>query len=296
MVHGHYFDFTDAPELHMPRTGNADSTICVKMLSSPALFESYTLKRPWVPLSGQEGRYFSKTPFEEADEHFSWGLEIKDVLTLLWQPDNKTIFYAKGRHYTPSRLQFWIFHTFFPLVMQLSKHYHLLHVGAVELEGKPVLFSAPSFGGKSTLTDYFIQKRHPLISDDSLAVKKQNGQFTVIPSYPFHRPYREPESLGHKAAFFAQEAKPLYAVFILEKADEDANVTVIELKGIEKFKAIKESAFIDFPFLKKEYFVFFSDLAQSVPVYRIGIPWDITKLEEVYQKINTLIKGGESTF
>ena len=284
MVHGHYFYFIDEP--HLNRTNGASAqSVHVRCLHTPEILNSYTLTRPWVPLSGQEGRYFAKTPFEEADENFSWGLEIKDVLTLIWEANEKTIYYIKEKNYRPERLQFWIYHTFFPMTLELNKFCHFLHVGAVEVQGKTLFFSAPSFGGKSTLTDYFIQQGATLISDDALGIVKKENTYHAMPAYPFHRPYREPEVLGYKVEKFALDTKSIDAMFLLKKANTNAEVTIEEVKGIEKFKTLHQSVFIEFPFRKEQRFTFFAEMAQQIPIYRINIPWDLERLEEVYQTI-----------
>ena len=285
MIHGHNFNFIDEPELQSEENRSSPQTITVKILSDTILLDDYIITRPWVPLSGQEGRYFAKTPFEKADANFSWGLEIKNVLTLVWEVETNTIYYIKSENYSAQRLRFWIYHTFFPMSLEFNHRYHFLHVGAVEVQRKTFFFSAPSFGGKSTLTDYFIQQGATLISDDALGIEEQEGVYTAIPAYPYHRPYREPEVLGHKVENFASKAKKIDAVFLLQKADANAKVILEEVKGIEKFKAFHHAVFIEFPFRKEERFKFFGDMAQAVPVYTITVPWDLKRLEEVYKAI-----------
>ena len=284
MVHGHNFYFIDEPKFNQAKVPS-ENTICVRELQNSDILNSYTHQRPWVPLSGQEGRYFAKIPFEKADESFSWGLEIKDVLTLIWEASEKTVYYIKEKNYSPERLQFWIYHTFFPMTLELNKFCHFLHVGAVEVKGKTLFFSAPSFGGKSTLTDYFIQQGATLISDDALGIVKKESTYNAMPAYPFHRPYREPEVLGYKVEKFASQEKSIDAIFLLQKAESDAKVSIEEVKGIEKFKALHQSVFIEFPFRKEQRFTFFAEMAQQVPIYRINIPWDLERLEEVYNAI-----------
>ena len=249
------------------------------------LFHTFSLKTLWIPMSGQEVRYCSEKLFYMADKDFSWALEIQDVVTLVWDAKVRNILYMKGNNYTPEQLRYWIFHTFFPIVLELERTYRILHVGSVEIEGKPVLFSAFSFGGKSTLTDYFIKKGHTMLSDDSVAIDKRGDAYYAIASYPFHRPYRELETLGDPVENFATEPKPLHAVYSLAKSDPDAEVEIDELKGIEKFKAFHYSAFINFDFMKKERFEFFSEMAKHVPVYQVKVPWDMERLDEVYEKI-----------
>ena len=243
------------------------------------------LKTKWFPMSGQTARYLTTVPFHEAPKGFSWALEIQDVLTLFWDGVERKIRYIKSEHYTPERLRFWVLHTFLPLVLELERQYRILHVGSVEVAGKPILFSALSFGGKSTLADYFLQKGHKLLSDDSLGIEKRDDSYYAVPSYPFHRPFRKLETLGYYTENFETEIKPVHAVYVLEKSARDEEVEIIELKGIEKFKAFHYSSFIDFDFMKKERFEYFTEMAKHVPVYRIQIPWDLKRLHEVYEAI-----------
>jgi len=285
MVHGHLFNFLDEPELQRKFVSVSENMIDVKEHTDPALLDGYNTVLPWVSLSGQQGRYFAKSSFEKADQNFSWGLEIKDQLTLVWKPKTRSILYIKQKNFSPKKLRFWIFHTFFPMVMELNRTYHFLHIGAVKLQGRTFFFSAPSFGGKSTLTDYCIQQGATLISDDALAIEKKGENYYAIPAYPYHRPYREPETLGYPVEKFAKDAQSIDAVFLLQKATPDTKVIIEEVKGIEKFKAFHQSIFIEFPFRKQERFAFFGQMAQSVPVYTITIPWDIERLDEVYQAI-----------
>ncbi len=285
IIFNHNLVFQDEPGLEAGELKNSVETIYVAEEPAFLLSEHFTSKSDLINMSGQKARYYSVVPFIELDRNFSWALEIQGVVTLVWDAAERKILYFKGEGYTPKRLRFWIFHTFFPLVLELERSYRILHVGSVEIEGKPVLFSAFSYGGKSTLTDYFIRQGHTLLSDDSLAIEKRDDTYYAISSYPFHRPFRELESLGYLVSDFATEPKPLYAVFLLEKSDPDAAVKIEALKGIEKFKAFHYSTYIDLNFMKKEHFTFFMEMAKHVPVYRVTIPWDLERLDEVYGKI-----------
>ena len=124
-----------------------------------------------------------------------------------------------------------------------------------------------------------------MLSDDSLAIDKRGDTYYAIASYPFHRPYRELETLGYSVENFATEPKPLHAVYLLEKSESDATVEISEVKGIEKFKAFHYSAFINFSFMKQERFEFFTEMAKHVPVYKVIVPWNKERLPEVYRAI-----------
>ena len=290
MIFGHYFYFQSDPSIfkHALSPLSMDNNNAIQVIEEPEFpcADIFPLAREWFSASGQNARYLVNTYHRvNRNEKYSWAFEIKGVVTLIWDASDKKIIYIRGKNYTHERLRFWVFHTFFPIVLELERIYRILHVGSVEIKGKPVLFSAFSYGGKSTLTDYFIKQGHTMLSDDSLAIEKRGEIYYAIASYPFHRPYRELETLGYHVENFATEPKPLHAVYLLEKSEPDAHVEIIELKGIEKFKAFHYSSFIDFDFMKKERFEFFTEMAKHVPVYKVKVPWDLERLGEVYETI-----------
>ncbi len=285
IIFNHNLLFQDEPGLEVGKFKNDTETIPVVQEPASRLSENFVPKSDWVEMSGRQARYHSRLPFEKADKDFSWALEVKGVLSLVWDATERKIFYLKEDEYTPERLRFWVLHTFFPLVLELQRTYRLLHVGSVMIEGKAVLFSALSFGGKSTMTDYFIQQGHTLLSDDCLAIGKRHDGYYAIPSYPFHRPFRETETLGYYTDNFSPEPKPLHAVFLLKKSAPDAAVMITELKGIEKFKAFHYSSFINFNFMKEECFNFYMQMGQYVTVYQVIVPWDLGRLGEIHEVI-----------
>jgi hypothetical protein len=261
-------------------------TICVTPMSEGVAQTSWDVNSDWLDMSGRKARYLAQNEFSLSTETGSrWALEIKDVLTLQWSIGNPVIQYRAGPQYTPQRLQFWVCHTLLPLKFSLEKRYEMLHVGAVEVDGRPICFSAESFGGKSVLTDYFIKQGHGLYADDSLAVYPHDGTFNTVASYPFHRPYREPEVLGEAADNVPQGAAPVHAIYVLEKAPANAPITLTELKGVDKYKAFHFSGFIDLSFFKAHHFKMRSTLAELIPAYTATIPWNLDRLPAVYSAI-----------
>ncbi len=277
--------FIDEPQLNNINFNDTLETIPVKQHTHNISLKTFSQKTDYIDLSGRSARYVGSSPVSEVKRGVSWALEVKEVLTLIWNADRREITYIKGDQYTSEHLRFWVLHTFLPFILDLERSYHILHVGSVEIKGRPVLFSAPSFGGKSTMTDYFIQKGHMMLSDDSLAIDKRGDEYYAIASYPFHRPYRKVEELGYPVKNFATKSKPLHAVYLLEKSEPDARVEISELRGIEKFKAFHYSTFIDFSFMKQERFAFFTEMSKHIPVYKVKVPWDMERLNEVYEKI-----------
>jgi len=290
MIHAHHFYFADQPSLQkeyesfgFDKVGdNAKNYIEIKEITQ---HKGFNFRRFVTYLSGRECCYLSDISFEDIGKEDSWGLEVKHLLTLVWDNENHRILYSKGKLFTPELLRFWIFHTFVPIILEIKRKYNIFHVGSVEICGGPVLFSADSFGGKSTMTNYFIQKGHTLFSDDTLPVMKVGEGYTAYPSFPYHRPYRKVESLGIPAKRFARKPAPIKAIFELQRGAPDAAIEIRPANGVEKFKTLYYSHFIRFRFMKHERSSFALKMAKIVPVYNITVPWNLERIDEVYEAI-----------
>lgn len=226
------------------------------------------------------------------DRHFKtpepdqiWVFNVENVISFIWKTDEKQIRYRFHELATEDIFQFWLYHVVLPIYFSIAQTYRFLHAGAVEIEGKPVLFMAPSHGGKSTLTDYFLQKGHPLITDDKMATYEHEGNYYAVPSHPYHRPFRTVEVLGHLCRNAATEVKPIHAIYILAKDEPDAQCTIRPLKGVEKFSRLHEGGEMNFSFFTPQYVSYLAALANKVPVFSITVPHDLERLEEVYQII-----------
>ena len=280
------FIFSD--ELTPPTLiGDSRETITVLKNNNVVLPDMFTLQSPWVEMTRRKVRYYTNIPFENSKTIDSWALEIEDVVILIWDGKTNIISYIEGEEYTTKLLEFWVLHTFFPLVLELANIYHILHVSAVQIKDKTILFSAFSGGGKSTLIDYFIQKGHVIYGDDTIAIHKDENNYEVIASYPYHRPYRKPEVLGYPIVNFGTDVQLLSHIYQLEKSESNAEIEIMELTGVEKFEAIYQSMFVTFEGMQKERYLFATKMAKHVKVFKITMPWDKERLEEVYQAILT---------
>lgn len=214
---------------------------------------------------------------------------IKDLFSFLWSEDNSDLYYISHSN-DDTLLKYWTLHTILPLYLTQKDIYYFLHAGAVEIENKPVLFIADSYGGKSTLTDFFIKKGHVMISDDKVATFEKDNSIYSVPAYPYHRPYRKTEDLGIFVENFASEKKEINSIFNLVKSDQKSEISIKEIFGIEKFKALRYATDIDLPINKQSRFKSISSIANKVEMYDITIPWDLDRLQEVYQTIIEFIK------
>ena len=137
------------------------------------------------PLYWAHGRkvyLYSDREFDGSDQGQPWCYEVKDVVRFYWIGGEDMIYYELEALGNAKLLGFWFIHLLLPLYMTLEGKYEFFHAGAVEIEGKPIFFIAPSMGGKSTMTDYFIKQGHTLISDDKVPTFIEDFSFMAVRS------------------------------------------------------------------------------------------------------------------
>lgn len=234
---------------------------------------------------------YSDREFERSETGQPWCYEVQKVVTFNWVSGERTIYYELDEKSDVNLLGFWFIHLFLPLYMTLEKMYDFFHAGAVEVEGKPIFFIAPSMGGKSTITDYFIKQGHALISDDKVPTFIENGKFMAVGSHPYHRPYRKFEELGYHVAHFTTEFKPIHVFYELEAVEGDADISIEEVKGFAKFDALLPNYLYMFSHLKLQRLNYLSKMMNGIKVFHVKVPWDKERLSEVYDAICSHSKG-----
>jgi hypothetical protein len=228
---------------------------------------------------------YSDREFDGSEIKQPWCYEVKDVVRFYWVGGERKIYYKLDKKGDENLLGFWFIHLLLPLYMTLENMYDFLHAGAVEVNGKPIFFIAPSMGGKSTMTDYFIKQGHPLISDDKVPTFIENGNFMAVGSHPYHRPYRKFEELGYRVEKFTTNFKPIHAFYELEGVEGDADITIEEIKGFAKFDALLPNYLYMFSYLKPKRLKYLSGMLNSIRVFRVQVPWDMERLTEVHDRI-----------
>ncbi len=251
----------------------------------PELQKFITCGFPLYWAHGRKVYLYSDREFDESEEGQPWCYEVKELVKFYWVSGERIIYYVLDEKGNANLLSFWFIHLLLPLYMTLENMYDFLHAGAVEVEGKPILFIAPSMGGKSTMTDYFIKQRHSLISDDKIPTFIENGNFMAAGSHPYHRPYRKFEELGYHVKSFITGFKPIHAFYALERTESDAEITINEIKGVEKFDILSPNYLYMFSYLKPKRLIYLSQMLNAIKVFRVSVPWDINRLEEVHDVI-----------
>lgn len=265
-------------------TGSVDRIVGVKQEASAPL-DRLSHRLRFINNQGRDVVLLSDAALEKKRPGKLRGLSVEKVVTFWWEEGHSLIYYAMESQGTRELVDFWLLHTLLPLYFTLEGYYAMLHAGAVEAPGGPLLFIAESCGGKSTMTDFFIQQGHRMLSDDKVATYEESGHFFVVPSYPYHRPYRKAEDLGYFVRNFSWMPEPIGAIYELERTQPDAQIEIIELSGIEKFTALRHASEMNFSFLKPERFDYLMNLAAGIPLFRLYVPWDIRRLPEVYNAI-----------
>jgi len=255
------------------------------------LKKSITCGFPIYWTHGRNVYLYSDREFDNNEPGQPWCYEVKDVVHIYWVSGERTIYYELDEQGDTNLLGFWFIHLLLPLYMTLENMYDFIHAGAVEVEGKPILFIAPSMGGKSTLTDYFIKQGHTLVSDDKVPTFIRDGKFMAVGSHPYHRPFREFEVFGYHVENFIKKFQPIHTFYVLEKSDKDACIVIEEIKGFDKFDMLLPNYLYTFSYLKAKRLVYLSKMLNNIRVFRIKRPWNIERLDEVHYAICEHTKG-----
>jgi len=223
--------------------------------------------------------------FSAPYEGQKWIFNVENIVSFKWNNNENIIYYKLHDEEAYELLEYWFLHILLPLFYSLNSKYYFFHTGSVLVDDKPILFIAPSFGGKSTMTDYFMKQGHTLVTDDKLATYIEDGKYMAVPSIPFHRPYRKMEDIGLYVENFASKPREIHAIYRLTRVDASENIFIKELKGIEKFSRLHEGSEMNFGFAMKNNVPYLSKLANKIKVFQVDMPWDLDKQEEVYQAI-----------
>lgn len=285
IAYNHHIKFIPELKSEEKNGGSFSDTVLVKESSLRHLPETVDFEMIFPRSQGRDLALFSDRDFLYAQKGQFWAFEVKGVVTFFWYSGTMEIEYIKHDSYTEYLLRYWLLHILLPVFFITEDIYDFLHAGAVEVAGEPILFIAPSMGGKSTMTDYFMRQGHTMISDDKVATFEKEEVFFAVPSYSHHRPYRNTEDLGKSVSNFASAPGKMHTIYTLERVGSDKAVTIKELTGIEKFKSLRSAKEMNLFFSESRQLLYLAKLAKKVSVYQVTVPWDINRLHEVYEAI-----------
>ncbi len=221
----------------------------------------------------------------------------------LWLSSNRILGRSRD-DVSATLLQYWILQQILPLFLLLNGSTEFLHGMAVSdlpcqgvsgSDQRPqscIGFLGESYAGKSTLLSYFLSRGHALITDDHLALSRDDYT-QVLPATPFYRPYRASEDLGLVAASYSGDTMRLERMYLLVPAPAGAAINIERLSGMDAITALFPSIHYslhnqekpDFFPLVEDRFRGLADIARRVPVARVHVPRSLDRLPEVYDII-----------
>ena len=285
IAYNHYIKFI--PELKNDKKvdGPFSDVITVEENTSFKILEKLRYEIIFPKNQGRELALFSNKSFNSTNEDKLWAFEVKGVVTFFWHSGTMMLKYIQHDNFTEFLLKYWVLHVALPTFFIIEGIYDFLHAGAVEVDGEPILFIAPSIGGKSTMTDYFMKQGHTMISDDKVATFQKDGNFYAVPSYPYHRPYRNIEDIGYFVEDFSNTPKIMHTIYLLEAVESNKEVMVRQLTGIKKFKSLRDAKEMNLFFHESKQLEYLAKIAKEVSVFKVGVPWTMKRLNEVYNFI-----------
>jgi hypothetical protein len=182
----------------------------------------------------------------------------------------------------------------------------------VSVPGGVCAFVGPAGSGKSTLAASLLANGHNLFADDCLPLIQARGKIFAVPAYPGLRLWRDvSDAMGisgrsdvkvthysdksRMVAFsnrFASKPAPLVRIYALERDDDATSPTappaIEPLLGRDALLPLIRASYsfdvTDRRALKRD-FDFVAALATSVPVRRLRVVHDLTRLSAVREAV-----------
>jgi hypothetical protein len=190
-----------------------------------------------------------------------------------------------------------------------------LHASAVEIAGRAVAFVGDAGAGKSTTAAAFAHRGQGVISDDIVAVIECDGEFCVMPAYPYLSlwpesvkilygsdktlPHFSPNwekrllALAENHLRFEDRALALGAIFLLGERSMDASAPLVETLPVqEKLMALVANSYatrlLDQEMRARE-FSLLGRLLSAVPVWRVRPHEDPARLDRLCEVISKAV-------
>ena len=274
--------------LQLPDSGISDQSITLEIMPHCSADRGiFTFHTPTFNVHARTLFLSSNLPFNAERKAIQrrWKITIKGVCTFDWQNKNNIIRIAANSEPDMHVVTFWLLHTVLPVYLMLKESSFFLHASAVAIDNQALLFLAPSFGGKSTLADYFVRQGHQLLSDDKVRLQYQAGQFRAFPSHPYCRAERINECLGVLTDNFAKAPLPVSLFFRLNRVASYTRLNIKKIAGLKKFECIKQAYLYDPMSLAQQEIQHILSLTGLCRIFDVQFPSNLVRLPELYHAI-----------
>ncbi len=171
--------------------------------------------------------------------------------------NKKNIFYLKeAEPYFTTSLGVFNASGFERILYQFRKY--LFHCSYIDYQGKAILFSAPSGGGKTTQGLLWEKYADATMINGDRAVLEIDNQNVICHGLP----------IAGSSGVFINRSLPLKAIFVLKKSDHNK---VSQLSGLEAFQAVFSELTINMwnASFVSDAMDFVNELISIVPIYRL---------------------------
>jgi len=273
--------------MSLPSEGVCDQVLRLKINTLNHQETVFEYQTPAVEIHSRQIQLFSNVAFASSriSDERQWQINVEGLFSFLWSNVSEIMSVKYENELNLEKLSFWLLHTIIPMYLTLKQSSLLLHASVVEVENKAISFIAPSFGGKSTLADFFVKQKHSLLSDDKVRLDFTGKNYTVFPSYPYRRPYREFEKLGDHTEYFSNKPLPLGNIYFLNYVDPKESCSIEIIQGLHKFEVLKDAYLYEPVSMSKIEMEYLLRLVHHSVLYQVNMPKDLSRLAEVYNLI-----------
>jgi hypothetical protein len=170
-----------------------------------------------------------------------------------------------------------------------------LHASAVAVNGRAIALLGPASAGKSTTAAALAQRGYPVLSEDVVALREEDGAFLVAPGYPLlrlwpqsvHDLFGAGESLPRltpnwdkryldltaRGDGFHRDPLPLAAIYLLGERRAEPGVPAVEsVPAGSRLMSLVANTYTNYlldPALRAQEFQSLARLVNRIPVRRV---------------------------
>jgi len=140
IAYNHYIKFIPELENDKKMEGVFENTITIQETSSCEPERKLFYEITFFNNQGRDNYLRTDRDFSLTQNGQPWEFEVVGVAIFRWSSGDLKIQYIPQEKFTFLLLEYWVLHIILPMYFTIEERYHFLHAGAVEVDGKPILF------------------------------------------------------------------------------------------------------------------------------------------------------------
>jgi hypothetical protein len=271
--------------------------------------ELFSQARSEAGLNPDKGRRLQYASLSDGAYYLIW----PGLFEFLISSDGRRIFCRQHGKSSWEAFQTYLFGQVLSFAL-LKQGIESLHCTALVTEQGAVGFIADCGQGKSSLAAAFLKAGYPLLTDDLLVVREENGGFLAYPSFAriklFPRvaraflgervtgvtmnPYTKKLIIPLDPELSCAIPAPLKAIFVLRGRPAKSRSKSISIRPLSRRRAFLDliahtfNSVVKDPERIKRQFALNTKLTATIPIKSLSYPRNLTRLPEV---VNAIIKN-----